>query len=159
MSDVENTDYILKTTGFANINGEKKPVAWEMFYPGVFNKDQSTPVRSDWREDLIFRVRDLDTRVDAGNDETPVTSYALYPAAPNPFNFSTRIEYDVPRAGLVSIQLYNVKGQLVATLVDAEHSAGRHHASINGDNWSSGLYLCRMRANGFSATHRLLLLK
>ncbi len=67
-------------------------------------------------------------------------AFALYQNYPNPFNPSTRIAFALPRAARVSLQVYNVLGQQVATLVEGELGAGRHEATWHARQFASGLY-------------------
>ncbi|MCK4311381.1 MAG: T9SS type A sorting domain-containing protein, partial [Candidatus Cloacimonetes bacterium] len=84
---------------------------------------------------------------------------------PNPFNPSTTIAYSVNEAGNVSIELYNIKGQKVCTLVDEYKNAGQHSIQWNGkDNnnqsVASGIYFYKMRAGGrYTSTKKMILLK
>jgi hypothetical protein len=84
---------------------------------------------------------------------------ALFQNFPNPFNPSTTIDYALPRASFVSMKIYDMLGQEVATLVGEEMPAGRHRATFDASGLPSGTYLCRVQAAGMSATTRLLLLR
>ncbi len=87
------------------------------------------------------------------------TTYALYPNWPNPFNSTTMIRYDVPSAGKVSLTMFNLLGQRVATLFDRHQLAGSHTIAWNASSLPSGLYFCRMNAVGFVQTRKMLLVK
>jgi len=87
------------------------------------------------------------------------TVYALHPNWPNPFNSSTMIRYDVPTAGKVSLAVFNLLGQKVATLFDGRQLAGSHTINWSASNLPSGLYFCRMDAAGFAQTRKMILLK
>ena len=67
-------------------------------------------------------------------------AFALFQNYPNPFNPSTRIAFAMPRAARVSLQVYNVLGQRVATLVEGELEAGRHQATWHASRFASGIY-------------------
>ncbi|RPH96543.1 T9SS C-terminal target domain-containing protein [candidate division KSB1 bacterium] len=85
--------------------------------------------------------------------------YALHPAYPNPFNPSATLAYDLPRAGRVSINLYNVNGQRVATLVDNVQAAGFYHVMWNAAGQPSGMYLAVFESGGHRFVQKMLLLK
>jgi len=88
----------------------------------------------------------------------PIT-YTLHPNWPNPFNPITNIRYDVPQTGHIRLIIYNLLGQEVTRLVDKRHLPGSYTVSWNAANWPSGLYLCRMEAEGFAQVRKLLLVK
>ncbi len=78
---------------------------------------------------------------------------------PNPFNPSTTIEYELPHAAHVTLNLYNVIGQEVATLVDQHQSAGSHAAQLDGGRLSGGVYFYRLQVGGSAVTKSMLLVK
>ena len=92
------------------------------------------------------------------------SEYALLSSYPNPFNPSTRIDYSLPEAGLVTVGVYNMLGQQVTRLVN-EHLAGGSYSVIwNGTNGSgndvpSGIYMVKMDHVGGSMTQKVTLLK
>jgi len=88
-----------------------------------------------------------------------VTHAALHPNFPNPFNPSTVIGYQLPEAGFVSIQVYDVTGRLVSTLVDGQVSAGRHQVRFEAGALSSGVYIVRMQTSGFVDSRKIVLVK
>lgn len=91
-------------------------------------------------------------------------SYALTQNYPNPFNPSTRIEYQLPSSGLVTLEVYNVLGQEVMTLVNAEQKAGYYEVqwdgiSSRGVSVSSGIYFYRFQSRSFTQVKKMLMLK
>ncbi len=102
----------------------------------------------------------LQVDVLTGVAEKPLPKeFALDQNYPNPFNPSTRIEYAVPAASHVRLDVYNVIGQLVATLVDEVRPAGYYAASFNASSFSSGLYFYRMTAGKASFLKKMMLVK
>lgn len=93
------------------------------------------------------------------------TTYGIAPVAPNPFNPFTLVRYQVPTPGAqVSIEVYNVAGQRVATLVDRRvppgvYSVAWNGRSTRGNRVASGIYFIRMQAGTFVQTRKALLLK
>jgi hypothetical protein len=85
--------------------------------------------------------------------------YSLSQNFPNPFNPSTIINYSVPKAGLVTIKVYDVLGKEVETLVNEKRSTGNYSVQFNGNYLSSGIYFYRMQSGNFSETKKLILLK
>lgn len=83
---------------------------------------------------------------------------------PNPFNPSTTIAFSIPAKQALSLQIYNVSGQLVKTLVNRSMEAGTHRVSWDGSNdlggsVTSGVYFYRLKTDGFESTKRMVLLK
>ncbi len=103
--------------------------------------------------------------VSGTEDPRPPVSFALYQNAPNPFNPSTLIRYDVPPGGgRISLRIYDTAGRLVKILVDESGIAGRnavswHGLDEHGKRMASGVYFCRMTAPGFEQTRKLVLLQ
>ena len=92
------------------------------------------------------------------------SEFTLSQNYPNPFNPATTITYALPDGAYVLIQIFNVLGQSVRTLVDNEQTAGSYQAIWDGtDNTGralgSGVYLYRITAGSFSQTRKMLLLK
>ncbi|MBK6877261.1 MAG: T9SS type A sorting domain-containing protein [Ignavibacteria bacterium] len=78
---------------------------------------------------------------------------------PNPFNPVTKISYQLPEAGSVSLQIYNVLGKLVTTLVNERQNSGTYEVQFDGKELSSGVYFYRLNANGISILKMMTLLK
>jgi hypothetical protein len=86
-------------------------------------------------------------------------SYSLSQNHPNPFNPVTEIRFSIPVASSVRLDIFNVSGQRVTTLVNRHLEAGDHSVSWDGSNVASGVYLYRMEADGFVETRKMVLLK
>ena len=112
---------------------------------------------NDTIDDTIFVNNTVDVD-DHRSLEMPM-EYNLAQNYPNPFNPSTQIEYSLPRATHVKLSVYNLLGQLIATLVDEERPAGRFSVEWNGNNVSSGVYFYRLEAAQFVKTMKLVLLR
>ncbi len=98
------------------------------------------------------------------DDNTAPAVTALEGNYPNPFNPVTAIRYSVKEAGPVTIKIYNTKGQLVRTLVNAQAKAGSHSQVWDGRDdagkpVSSGVYMYRMTVPGFAQTRKMMLMK
>jgi plastocyanin len=83
---------------------------------------------------------------------------------PNPFNAQTRISFNLPEAGLVSLAVYDIAGRSIRTLVNEYRPAGIAAVTWdgrnnNGEQLASGIYFVRMIAGGQSTTHRAVMLK
>lgn len=92
------------------------------------------------------------------------TKYSLQQNYPNPFNPTTTIRYSIPNDGVVTLKVYNINGQEVATLVNEQKKAGKYEIvfdakSALGSSLASGVYLYRVKAGNFSETKKMIVLK
>ncbi len=97
-------------------------------------------------------------------DAGPVLAYSFRPGFPNPFRASTSISYSLPRREHVRIQVYDVNGRLVRSLVDEERGAQAHVATWDGRDSggrevSSGVYFIRFEAGAKVFTQRSVVLR
>ena len=97
---------------------------------------------------------------DVKDNETVVpNTFALEQNYPNPFNPSTTINYSVPKSGFVTLKVYNVIGQEIATLFAGQLQPGKYVANFDGSKFASGIYIYRLESEGTSITKKLVLLK
>lgn len=99
------------------------------------------------------------TGITHNNTEIP-NSFMLYQNYPNPFNPSTKIKFDIP-ANTMSVKLviYDAAGREVEILLNHELIAGSYTVDWNAAQYSSGIYYCRIEANGFTDIKKMVLLK
>jgi hypothetical protein len=104
--------------------------------------------------------------VNSGNSWNEANTSKLNPVAcrlmnlaPNPFNSTTSISFEVSTMSLVSLKVYAINGQLVAVLCDGWQNIGRHEVQFDGSNLPSALYIYRFSAGNYSTSGKMLLLK
>ncbi|NNG26252.1 MAG: T9SS type A sorting domain-containing protein [Ignavibacteriaceae bacterium] len=85
--------------------------------------------------------------------------YSLSQNYPNPFNPSTRISYSIPTDGYVTLKVYDVLGNEVASLVDEQKQSGKFDVNFNASALSSGVYYYQIKAGEFTSTKKLVLMK
>ena len=78
---------------------------------------------------------------------------------PNPFNPSTTIEFNLPEATQVRIDIFNVMGQKVETIINKDMNAGSHKVEWNASGVASGIYYYKVQANGVQEVKRMILIK
>jgi hypothetical protein len=88
-----------------------------------------------------------------------VNTYNISNNYPNPFNPSTTIEFNLPKATNVRIEIFNIAGQKIQTLLNKKMSAGSHQVEFNAQNLSSGVYFYRIEADEFQDVKKMVLLK
>jgi len=87
------------------------------------------------------------------------THFALYQNYPNPFNPSTIIKYTVPKNSFVSIEVYDILGKEIATLVNESMPLGNHTTRFDAGSLSSGVYFYRMTSGSYAESRTMLLLR
>lgn len=86
-------------------------------------------------------------------------SYRLAQSYPNPFNPQTRIQYALPVANHVTLEVFDLLGRHIQTLINEEQAAGAYSVLFNGRDLSNGTYLYRLKAGTFTETRTMILLK
>ena len=85
--------------------------------------------------------------------------YSLSQNYPNPFNPVTRIDFNIPKSGLVTVKVYDNSGREVALLLNENKSNGSYSVFFDGANLSSGVYFYSIEAGGFTETKKMMLVK
>ena len=120
-------------------------------------------VAADFRFDnLVLLLGQEDNNTQTSNEEAeqgiPAT-FSLEQNFPNPFRGTTTINFDLPTASYVKIEIFDVHGRLVDTLVSGEYVAGRHQITWTSTGQSSGSYFYRLNTEAYSEVKMLLLIK
>ena len=89
----------------------------------------------------------------------PVNSYVLYQNYPNPFNPITTIRYELPQDGQVTIDIFDILGQKVGTIVNEYKKADRYEVTFSSTGLASGVYIYQLRVNDFITSKKMVLLK
>jgi hypothetical protein len=161
---------------FAIISGAtyvEAPVAWTQYtynVPASYNSQNiSIGIQCVSNDAFIFFVDDVliqGYNCYVGNDDqtVPVATTELLGNYPNPFNPETLISYNVKTDSPVTIEIYNLKGQKVKSLVEGKAKAGSHSVSWNGtdDNGkkvTSGVYFYRMSSGKYTSSRKMILMK
>ncbi|MEE9554608.1 MAG: T9SS type A sorting domain-containing protein, partial [candidate division Zixibacteria bacterium] len=106
-----------------------------------------------WENDLITQTAIQDT------DELGPRSTSLSANYPNPFNSSTTIEYSLPEPGEVTIEIFDLLGRRVETLIDTKQDAGIYRVTWDAEEQASGVYFYRIKTGDYTDTRRMVLLK
>ena len=98
------------------------------------------------------------TGVEQTNSNVP-KKFSLSQNYPNPFNPSTMISYELPRAGMVTLKVFNILGQEVKVLVNKFESAGKYNVQFNASELESGVYFYQFKEGNHLSTRKMILLK
>ena len=93
-----------------------------------------------------------------GEADLPL-EFALHPSHPNPFNPVATISFDVKNQVRVVLEVHNILGQKVATLIDRSYAPGRHQVLFDASNLPSGTYLYVIQMGDFRSVRKTVLLK
>ena len=107
----------------------------------------------------IIEIMVANTQYEVSVELPLASSFSLSEAYPNPFNPTTAMTLTMPIAGDVNVEVYNVRGQVVATLASGYMDANTYTLSWDATDASSGLYFVKATAEGFTKTQKLMLLK
>ena len=94
-----------------------------------------------------------------GTETGKPSTFVLNQNFPNPFNPTTMIQFEIPSSRFVTLKVYNLLGQEVATLVDEQLNQGRYRAEFDASGLPSGTYFYRLQAGDFTAVKKLTVLK
>ncbi|MBX2977120.1 MAG: T9SS type A sorting domain-containing protein [Ignavibacteriaceae bacterium] len=150
-SIIENWEMIAFVQGNGNSNSPKE-------YSFIDNSPLSGFIK--------YRLKQIDNdgqysysnEVEVEIENIP-TEYTLYQNYPNPFNPSTTIKFGLPKDSKVTLEVYNIIGEKVTTLINQEMSAGYHNVNYSGNELSTGIYIYRITANEFTSTRKFVLMK
>jgi len=112
----------------------------------------------------IGQILNIPITLEVLSDAPPAPHYVLSQNYPNPFNPFTKIDYDIPAAGKITIKVYNIRGQYVKTLVNGYKEAGSDYTYWDGtDNKnkkvSSGVYFYQLESKSSKKTKKMILIK
>ncbi len=112
-------------------------------------------------DDIYFNTADDSTSVPDPNNGLSALprEFKLFNNYPNPFNPETKIRYNLPQSTKVKINVYDIAGHRVKTLVNEPKTAGRYEIIFNSSQLASGVYLYTLEAGGFRQVKKMVLLK
>ena len=126
---------------------------WDDDSDNVSFASSDVALEQDWPTLFIYMSNGV------GIDENTLVHNLQISNYPNPFNPATTINYNLSQNSNVLLQVYNLKGQLIETLVNQNQAAGQHSVTWNAVNQSSGIYFYQLHTGAQTATGKCLLLK
>jgi beta-glucanase (GH16 family) len=169
----ENGAAVYETAVPTSTSGEWEEMTWDMSGAGFETQWDIITLFFDFEEgqigdgsanftwyfdDVYVFAGETGTSVEYGSNETP-KKVELLQNYPNPFNPSTQIEYTLSQTMQVRLDVYNMMGQRMASLVDEIQHAGRHNISFEASHLASGVYLYRIQAGYFSDVRKMVMMK
>ena len=107
---------------------------------------------------LAERLGSTTVEEDRGRGSLP-REYRLHQNYPNPFNPATRITFEVAGSGMVSLDVFDVLGRRVDSILNEQLAPGSYHRTYTPRELGSGVYFCRLQSGGFSSTMKMILTK
>ena len=141
ISNPENTGYI-DAQAIIGVN-------YYYIVVGVYDRGNSDP-----SDEILVQTTPITDK-----DLNLPKTYCLYPVFPNPFNPQTTIQYDLPEMDNVTLEVYNMLGEKIATLVNKRQPAGRYKVVFAAGNYSSGMFFIVLKTSEYHAVQRAILLK
>jgi len=126
-------------------------------WPG--NPDASTIFPQTMQVDYVRVYQDGTTAVEEKDSAFVPKEFALHQNYPNPFNPTTTIRYDLPQADSVLLEIFDMAGQKVQTLINQTQRPGQYLIPFDGRTLSSGVYVCKMRTTHFQQAFKMVLLR
>ena len=154
-------------------SGEWEQMTWDMSGAGFENQWDLITLIFDFEQgqvgdgsenftwyfdDLHVYAGDVPTSTEEPEAEVPL-ALDLHQNYPNPFNPTTVIMFDLPRQADVSLEIYNVMGQRLATIAKGIHQAGRHSVEFDASHLASGVYIYRLQAGSVSLTRKMMIIQ
>jgi hypothetical protein len=142
--------------------GDGTPIPWSLGVHEHWNDSINMQYSRNLGEDYgIELVSNYDPSGIEINDDPSITvdDFILHQNYPNPFKRSTTIRFDIPSNGSVRLEVYNLSGQKVETLVNKMLSKGSYSIEWEPEGLASGTYLYRLLAGKYSASNKLILMR
>lgn len=140
--------------GFVNGSGT---TSWEHIY--TFTDRNVSPGKYMYRLKQINSDGSFRYSKEVEADAAGPAQFRLDQNHPNPFNPATTIYYQMPEKGFVTLKVYDILGNEVATLVKEKKDAGRYPVTFDGSRLASGVYIYQLRVNDYVSSKKMLLLK
>jgi len=159
-------DSLCAIVDFINLNQYMEENGTKSEYKAMFKKYLPKNIKqiNEFKNKIFADLTRENLSFENNTNDLPTMPVELYANYPNPFNPSTTISYSLPEASHVSLRIYNIKGQLVKTLVNGSREKGVSKEVWNGDNddkksVTSGIYLYKLQINNETYTRKMMLIK
>ncbi len=162
----DDTKFCMLNDCLIEVTGDGKPLKFDC---NIKDGEEWQLVDESGKEYNCSDVQEKELHIESGyialkkiTTLTMPQSFSLSPAYPNPFNPVTTIQFTLPMVETwhaVSLQIYDISGILIETLMDEQLIPGQHTVTWNGTGFSSGVYFLKLEAGSFSQVEKLMLIK
>jgi hypothetical protein len=112
-----------------------------------------------WEDPEGWAWRDLLDAPERSGTGTRPEDFRIASVYPNPFNATTRIDFDLHQQTHATLKVFDLLGREVATLADRRMAAGRHTVSFHGGELASGIYFVKLESDGISSVRKIALVR
>ncbi|HOD54615.1 MAG TPA: T9SS type A sorting domain-containing protein [Candidatus Cloacimonadota bacterium] len=159
-------DSLCAIVDFINLNQYMEENGTKSEYKALFKKYLPKNIKqiNEFKNKIFADLTRENLSFENSTNDLPIKPVELFANYPNPFNPSTTISYSLPETSHVSLKVYNIKGQLVKTLVNGSRDKGVSKEVWHGDNddkkpVTSGIYLYKLQINNETLTRKMMLIK
>jgi len=157
--DGTGIDYFSYANETAVIKTGNRVIDYNSAYDGIYTDNNSAATDTGgWFYIAHDSIKGTISNIVAVSDAAPA-AFAVAQNSPNPFNPTTTISFTLAKAGKTTVDVYNVAGQKIDTLVNSSLSAGSHSVTWNASKFSAGVYFYTVKSGDFSKTTKMTLLK
>jgi len=157
------TDGLIPPRGTAEVQMQWKVLGGIGAYPRIYAmidaEKNITEIHENNNKSWNILQKSTITGIQNPDREFVPKDFSLKQNYPNPFNPITKTKYSLPKAETVIIEVFNMLGKHVQTLINKKMPQGEHEISFDGRLMSSGIYFYKMKAGNFEQTKKMLLLK
>ncbi|MFH1198274.1 MAG: T9SS type A sorting domain-containing protein [bacterium] len=151
--------YLLSSGPFTMAPGDTQEVVYAVLASkGSNNLNSISTLKKLAKEIKNFYYSDYISYIINEKISTPFY-FQLFQNYPNPFNPVTKIKYQIPENGMVTLKVYDILGREVATLVDQFQKVGKYDVEFNAKGLASGVYIYKINANSFTDSKKFVLMK
>ena len=166
--------YLLTLLITISLYPQNNKIEWSTFSSGSnYSKDSNSEMIIEMGQNFVGEIETGNTKIISGflsndffnltnvneNKQSIPTKFELSQNFPNPFNPSTTINYSLPFASIVNLEVFNILGEKIASLVNGFQQPGNYHVLWNAGNCASGIYLYRISTKDLVQTKKMILLK
>ncbi len=156
---MQGQNYNWEKIGFVNGNGNSNSPKNYFYVDDFYGKPDYRTGKYSYRLKQIDNDGNFEYSKIVEVENTVPEEFRLEQNYPNPFNPSTKIKYYLPKASFVKVTVFNLLGEEIITLVNAEKPQGIHSIDFNAAGLNSGVYLFRIEAGNFRQTRKMTLIK